>query len=433
MDIGESTHENKQSYYSKLISGYSPYVLIEKEILDNVLNSLGINFENNESFLVELFLFNKSVMLLIDPEDGSILLANLAALDFYQYSLEKIISMNISEINVLSYEEVKSEMLKAKKFKRNHFKFVHRIANNSICNVDVFSTPFVLNSKMYLLSTIVDTTDFKVMESELKRANNELIIANSILSDQLVQFKAINNRLLESEKYLTELNSKKDRFLSILSHDMKNNLRLILDNSAYLKSLESQSDNQEAVILSDQIYDGINQVNDLLENLLDWSRMQSGRISIFVSDYNLRELVENNLKLFKNYSQLKKIKFCNEIPDNTMIKSDLNIINTIFRNLLSNAIKYSYAGGMVKVGVANMEQNYVTVFISDNGVGIDELTQQKILNIRFINKRMGTMGESGSGLGLILVKDLLDGLGGKIWFDSTENVGTNFYFTIYKG
>jgi len=188
MDIGESTHENKQSYYSKLISGYSPYVLIEKEILDNVLNSLGINFENNESFLVELFLFNKSVMLLIDPEDGSILLANLAALDFYQYSLEKIISMNISEINVLSYEEVKSEMLKAKKFKRNHFKFVHRIANNSICNVDVFSTPFVLNSKMYLLSTIVDTTDFKVMESELKRANNELIIANSILSDQLVQF-----------------------------------------------------------------------------------------------------------------------------------------------------------------------------------------------------------------------------------------------------
>lgn len=401
-------------------------------IVNNALDYLGISEKDNFRPFIDLFMYNKAVMLLIDSENGKIVLANTSASIFYKYNLSEFQNLKISDINILSDEQIYEEMQNAKRFKRNHFKFIHKLKDNSIKNVEVFSTPFVSSDKTLLLSIIYDTSERMIVESELIRNNAELTKSINQISDQLVRQRALNNKLVDSERKLLEMNSRKDHFFSLISHDLRDTVLMFLKYSSTLKNTFINHFDSELQDTISSAYDASCNLNRLLENLLDWAMIQVGRVNIFIDDYNLRNIFELNITGFHHAAESKNIQIFNTIDNDIFVKTDLNMLNSIIRNLLSNAIKFNNYGGMVEISAHKDHSNFITIRITDSGMGIEPEIKMRLFDIKYRNHKTGTLGETGTGLGLILVKEMIDAYGGNIWFDSSPDVGTSFYFTVHK-
>ena len=187
----------------------------------------------------------------------------------------------------------------------------------------------------------------------------------------------------------------------------------------------------------DNLYTLADNTFKLLDNLLMWSRSQLGRLEIKNENINLFKIVEDVVVLFEENLVSKRVRLFNEIPEELNINTDLNVIQTVFRNLISNAIKFSYSGGSVTVN-AKIEKNdinnnaYIIVSVKDTGVGIPKDKIDKIFDIDVDYTTLGTKSEKGTGLGLILCKELIEKNGDKIWVGSEEGKGSTFYFTLRR-
>ena len=167
----------------------------------------------------------------------------------------------------------------------------------------------------------------------------------------------------------------------------------------------------------------------LLENLLEWSRSQTGRLEMTPSDIEIAELVDDNIDLIYNNASNKKLELNNRIDKKVKAYADSNMTNTIIRNLLSNAIKYTATGGKIEI-TSKIENNYVEVTVSDTGVGIKEENIGKLFRIDENFSTKGTNDETGTGLGLILCKEFVKKNGGDIWVTSKLGKGSNFTFKL---
>ncbi|RKZ49388.1 MAG: hypothetical protein DRR16_26330 [Candidatus Parabeggiatoa sp. nov. 3] len=168
---------------------------------------------------------------------------------------------------------------------------------------------------------------------------------------------------------------------------------------------------------------------NLLKNLLEWSRFQTGRMVFHPEEINLKELVDANIALLNSNAVAKDIQIFSDILETTGVFADENMLNTIIRNLLSNAIKFTPEKGSIEIGCCEKEA-HVEIAIKDTGVGINSQDIKKLFRMDISYSTQGTGQEKGTGLGLILCQEFVEKHGGKIWVDSELGKGSRFYITF---
>lgn len=261
--------------------------------------------------------------------------------------------------------------------------------------------------------------------SELKDRHNRDVLAQKIKLEEALD----NINELNSE--LEELNATKDRFFSIIAHDLKgpiSNLKQlseILQNEIETISKEDLIDFIESMAVSSKA------TMNLLENLLNWSRMQLGRINYDPEALDLKMITSQISSLLVTSAQNKNIELLDNVPPEVIVTGDPNMLNTVIRNLVSNAIKFTPEGGKIEINYEDNETEGI-VSIEDDGVGISEENLKKLFRIDQSITTRGTSNEKGTGLGLILCKDFIEKHGGKIWVESIEGEGTTFRFSLPK-
>jgi len=237
--------------------------------------------------------------------------------------------------------------------------------------------------------------------------------------------------LKENEAHLRELVATKDKFFSIIAHDLKSPFNSILGLSNLLVA-QIQEKNLEGIEEYARIIQkSSTTVFNLLMNLLEWARSQTGRMEFSREYIELGALINEVIELSNESAHQKSIKIIKELPRNLLVFADKAMINTILRNLISNAIKFTYPGGQIIVS-AEKKLDELKISISDNGIGIKKEAIGKLFRIDENNIRMGTQNEIGTGLGLILCKEFIEKHRGKIWVESEIGKGSKFSFTIPK-
>lgn len=236
-------------------------------------------------------------------------------------------------------------------------------------------------------------------------------------------------KLKEREDELIEANRTKDKFFSIISHDLKNPFTSLIGFSAALtENYENINEDTKKEFIK-EIHDSAEQIYDLLDNLLNWSLTQTGSITHSPEKINFPSLAEKNITLMQRSAELKKIALTSNMESDTFIFADANMVNTVIRNLLSNAIKFTGNGGKVTVS-SKRKEHFLEVTVSDTGIGISEENAKNIFQTDMRHLSMGTARETGTGMGLILCKDFIDRHGGKLWVESKPGIGSMFSFTL---
>jgi len=235
----------------------------------------------------------------------------------------------------------------------------------------------------------------------------------------------------QSEEQLKELNATKDTFFSILAHDLKNPFSSLHSMSEMMITSYQNLEEEERVMALKNIHKSAEQIFNLLENLLTWSNSQRGRIEYSPEKFNVSTLIQVNINLNKLPAEKKGVVLTTGIPDDLTAYGDREMINTVIRNLINNAVKFSNKGGIVEVKVHENNKLF-EVIVCDNGVGIPAENVKKLFHIDQKYKSVGTAGESGTGLGLVLCKEFVDKNGGEIWCKTREGSWTEFHFTIPK-
>jgi len=257
--------------------------------------------------------------------------------------------------------------------------------------------------------------DYNILEAELTAKNNEILKQKQSIEIQ--------------RKELESLNTTKDKFFAIIAHDLKNPFSTVLGLSELLaKEFESFEPDKLKVFI-EQIYKYSNNTFNLLENLLQWSMLQTGRMPLRPKLIDLKSLIDENIELLRGNALQKGIRVETTIDTDLFVYVDVSMITTVLRNLLSNAIKFTTQDGVIKIKVEK-DTKQIKVSVSDNGVGISSQDQEKLFKIDSNPTTIGTSQEKGTGLGLILCKDFVERNGGNIWVESEFGKGSNFIFTI---
>ncbi len=228
---------------------------------------------------------------------------------------------------------------------------------------------------------------------------------------------------------LNELNASKDKFFSIIAHDLKNPFNTIIGFSEMLQDAVLSNDPKIIYKYASMINISSVQTFRLLENLLEWANSQRGKISFVPVVFNISELVKEEFSMLDDMAKGKNIELKNNVPEILTIEADKNMIRTILRNLITNAIKFTHKNGKVEVNTI-MYKNHLEISVSDNGVGMSKDIMDKLFKIDANLSSRGTENERGTGLGLFLCKEFVEKHGGKIWTESEEGKGSTFKFLL---
>ena len=228
---------------------------------------------------------------------------------------------------------------------------------------------------------------------------------------------------------LNELNASKDKFFSIIAHDLKNPFSTIIGFSEMLKDEITTGELNKSGEYAGMIFNSASKTYRLLENLLEWANSQRGKISFNPIPLNLNEIFKEEFKMLDEMAGRKYIKLNSRFTDDLTIVADKNMIKTILRNLISNAIKFTNKNGKVEV-TATSDNKQVMISVSDSGIGMTKETMAKLFRIDSNLSTHGTENEKGTGLGLILCKEFVEKHGGKIWVESESGKGSIFRFTL---
>lgn len=234
-----------------------------------------------------------------------------------------------------------------------------------------------------------------------------------------------------TNKRLDELNATKDKFFSIIAHDLMSPFNTLIGFSSLLNRQSAKNDMEGVAKSAKFMHDAAEKTRELLKNLLEWSQTQTGRIKFDPETIDIPKSIHEVIDLFKETAEQKGIEIKWEIPEMGSIEADKYMFSTIFRNLVANAIKYTYPGGFIQITAEEKESEWFFQ-IRDNGVGMEAAIATQIFNIGTHKSELGTQKEQGTGLGLILCKEFVEKHEGKIWVDSKPGVGSVFGFSIPK-
>lgn len=258
---------------------------------------------------------------------------------------------------------------------------------------------------------------------------NEEITKMLGVTRDITDRKKAEQGLKESEKQLTELNATKDKLFSVIAHDLRSPFNTILGFSELLIENLAVFEIPESQKHLSFIYSSAKNSLVLLDNLLNWARSQTGQISINLQTLRLSSIIHEIIEISNANVKVKNISLNQISSEEVEVYSDKDLLKIILRNLVSNAIKFTMPGGNINISVKT-EKRLAEITISDNGVGIDTGLLNKLFNIDTNITSRGTSNEKGSGLGLLLCKEFVEKLGGKIWVESIKGKGSDFKFTL---
>jgi signal transduction histidine kinase len=235
--------------------------------------------------------------------------------------------------------------------------------------------------------------------------------------------------LIKQTKELRITQEHKDKVYSIIAHDLRSPLSSFVGlTELYLQNYDSYDENKRKEIIS-VMFNSSSEVHSLLENLLDWSKMQAGVLKETYTNFNLKECAEDSIKINKNQIENKSIIVTVDIDSSILVYSDKYMVSTVFRNLISNAIKFSSENGRIDISSITIGSE-VEICISDTGEGIREADMEKIFKLNSSLSNMPDVVNYKGGLGLHLCKEFVDLNNGKIWVESVLGEGSKFYFTL---
>ena len=244
-------------------------------------------------------------------------------------------------------------------------------------------------------------------------------------TDYLGEFEALKQKKQDLEL----LNSSKDNFISILSHDLRAPFTSILGFSEIILN-ESQLPDKDKVEYIKFIHDSSQGQLQLINHLFDWSHLQTGRIKLEIQTLHAQSITYNCVSYLTGLAVRKNIHIDVKVPDTFHIDADERLITKVLINLISNAVKFSPVNEIVEISANFYNNDFIEFVVKDKGVGISEANHEKVFDIGKIFSTEGTKGEKGSGLGLMLAKQIIEKHGGEIWFFSKEGKGSEFHFTM---
>jgi PAS domain S-box-containing protein len=288
--------------------------------------------------------------------------------------------------------------------------------------VYVVLTGIVPKNSKECLVIMVDTTERKKAKEELRIKLDELILANK-------ELMVTEQALKENGTKLLQLNDDKDRFISILGHDLRSPFSGLLGLSDLLIENIRKLDRDEIEVFANYINSSAKNTYNLLDNLLIWGRSQANRIPFDPKKLSLKHICKDVLDILNPNAISKNISVDYSGVTDIDVYADINMLKTILRNLVSNAIKFTKKNGAIKISALKEDSNIV-ISVSDNGIGIPPGIYKQLFDISKIHTTQGTADEEGTGLGLIICKEFVEKHRGKIGVESTVGIGSRFYFTL---
>jgi signal transduction histidine kinase len=249
-----------------------------------------------------------------------------------------------------------------------------------------------------------------------------------LLKDKIIELEKTNEKLRISAMSLEQLNVTKNRFFSIIAHDLKNPFNALLGFSEIITTTFQELKEDEIREYIKFIHQSSRNLYKLLENLLKWSASQTGTMHFLPEPFDLVSLINSEIHFLRMAASKKQIEISKDLPEELIVNSDKLMLSSVIRNLTDNAIKFTRPGGTIRIS-ARVE-NEVIVEVSDSGIGIPADMQKKLFTLNGDISRKGTNKEEGGGLGLILCKEMIDKAGGKIGVESNPGKGSQFWFTL---
>ena len=277
----------------------------------------------------------------------------------------------------------------------------------------------------------IKAAEQKLLESEIKYKALSVNLQDKLQELSLSNFKIhdTNQRLKEAEVELRQLNLAKDKLFSIISHDMKNPIAAIWTSCELMMKYLEDNNIERAKNKGEKIMEGIEQINQMLNDLLQWSMLQLGLISYQPEIVELSDVSKNCITQIAIQAELKDITLQLEIPKGLKVKADVRMLRITLGNLLSNAVKFTESGGTVKVS-AHKVDHFILIEVKDTGIGIPDEKLKTLFEVTDKRSSVGTQNEKGTGLGLLICKDFIKQHNGRIEVESTVGKGTTFTLQI---
>jgi len=350
---------------------------------------------------------NAGIGMAILSPDGQFTKVNNSFCEMIGYKSLELLKMYLKEVTHLvdleKTMQMKEALLKNKsEGSRNlEIRYIHK-SDETIWTSTTLSLVRDFEGKpLYFISQVQDITIRKKAEEQLEHYAEEL----------------------------QSLNKSKDKFFSIISHDLRSPFNALLGISEYMAQYYEDMSLDEVKESISHIYNSSQKVYNLIINLLEWSRLQAGRLDVERSKINLNHLCFDIINLYGEIGRKKNVELVNNLDEEIFIYADKYMIESTLRNFVSNGIKFTKQGGTVKLSASRMGSD-AKVVVEDTGIGISEDNLEKITRIDEQYRRDGTDDEKGTGLGLILCKEFIENNGGSIYIESKVNKGSKFAFTV---
>ncbi len=401
----KASHKNYILFDTGSLSSNSPFSLIDEEEYRNLSN-----FATSSTFDFLNFL---PIPISVKNQDHNWIAANEAMLNFLGKRREDVIGHTDYELFTDDEANVfweTDELVLEEKINFQNEEYIYAANGHQrivVTNKSPFLTP---NGECFIVSTMKDVTKLKEIEKDLRERTE---------------------KLQKSERKLKNINSTKDRFFSIIAHDLKNPFNTLVGFTSILAEDLEHFDKSELEEFIKIISDAAQHGYKLLENLLDWARTQTGKFNFEPITINIQFLIDECISLLRGHAERKNIKLESELHEALYAFADANMIELVIRNLISNAIKYTKFGGKVVVHAADFD-DFIEISVTDNGVGIKSEDLGKLFRIDIEFSKTGTDAETGTGLGLILCKEFVEKNGGHIYAESKFGEGSRFTFKIPK-
>jgi signal transduction histidine kinase len=333
------------------------------------------------------------------------------------HALEYLIQSNAMRDSVHNYVGKYSEFLFNQREKESEIKLYQK--QKELLQVKARNQQILWMNALFIFIVVIVALMLFTWQKE--KTNNKLMALNEDLTQKEAAIALQNDQL-------RELNLSKDKLFSIIGHDLRGPLSSLKAFSSLLSRYSNNLDEDLKGILLD-LDNSLKNLFRLLENLLDWSLSQTGRVEFIPEAFDIAATLRENEDLFHDQLKNKRIRLINESTEKLLVHAHPNSIGTVVRNLISNAIKFTHEGGTIILR-AQRENGKATISVTDDGIGISKEEMQNLFKIGIRQSKPGTAKEKGSGLGLILCKDFVEKNQGTIGAESVEGKMTTFYFTV---
>ena len=362
--------------------------------------------KQSEEKFSRAFQSGSNLMAIFNAKTNKFIDANDLFIKELGYSKDEIIGKTTKELNIFDDHRELDHIVSGKKSKSVTKDIELKIrtkTGKNIIGLYSASSIYVGNERCWLI-TITNITDRIQAEKEIKLKNDQLL----------------------------KLNAEKDKFFSIISHDLRSPFNGFLGLTQIMAEELSSFTMPEIQNIAVTMRDSATNLFRLLENLLHWAKMQQGLIPFNPEIIQLISVVDESIEMLNVASKSKKIKITYEISKEIAVFADSNMLKTVFRNLISNAIKFTHKGGKIHISAKITSNDRVEISVNDSGSGMDSSMIENLFRLDAQINRKGTDGELSTGLGLVLCKEFIEKSGGKFWVKSEESKGSTFSFTLKR-